>query len=215
MTSTVWNSKQIASWIGSQLMHQPSMFERSEVCKFVRSLGRHPTLLKHSPGETEMPVTNYTSKSQDAPQHFALPTGWSLHATHEKVKLIGPNQEYNFSVNDETDLIGLLSKLAVNAEEPIQPKEKPDYSVFTKNSRIFFSIGSQSFLIDHLTADDNKRAWYSNLLENALTRLAHQEVTPVEEQGMFEAWCPYKGTPDPRTVWAAATAAINQKFKGE
>lgn len=44
-----WNSIQIASWIGSQLMHEPSMFERSAVCKFVRSLGRHPTLLKHSP----------------------------------------------------------------------------------------------------------------------------------------------------------------------
>jgi hypothetical protein len=43
-----WNSIQIASWIGSQLMHQPSMFERATVCKFVRSLGRHPTLLKHS-----------------------------------------------------------------------------------------------------------------------------------------------------------------------
>ena len=45
----VWNSIQIASWIGSQLMHEPSMFDRSAVCKFVRSLGRHPTLLKHSP----------------------------------------------------------------------------------------------------------------------------------------------------------------------
>lgn len=45
----VWNSIQIASWIGSQLMHEPSMFERATVCKFVRSLGRHPTLLKHSP----------------------------------------------------------------------------------------------------------------------------------------------------------------------
>ena len=45
----VWNSIQIASWIGSQLMHEPAMFERSAVCKFVRSLGRHPTLLKHSP----------------------------------------------------------------------------------------------------------------------------------------------------------------------
>lgn len=44
-----WNSIQIASWIGSQLMHEPSMFERAAVCKFVRSLGRHPTLLKHSP----------------------------------------------------------------------------------------------------------------------------------------------------------------------
>lgn len=45
----VWNSIQIASWIGSKLMHEPSMFERATVCKFVRSLGRHPTLLKHSP----------------------------------------------------------------------------------------------------------------------------------------------------------------------
>lgn len=45
----IWNSIQIASWIGSQLMHEPAMFERAAVCKFVRSLGRHTTLLKHSP----------------------------------------------------------------------------------------------------------------------------------------------------------------------
>ena len=45
----IWNSIQIASWIGSQLMHEPAMFERATVCKFVRSLGRHATLLKHSP----------------------------------------------------------------------------------------------------------------------------------------------------------------------
>ena len=49
---SVWNSIQIASWIGSQLMREPSMFERNAVCKFVRSLGRHPTLLKHSPKDT-------------------------------------------------------------------------------------------------------------------------------------------------------------------
>ncbi len=50
-----WNSIQIASWIGSQLMHEPSMFERAAVCKFVRSLGRHPTLLKHSPSTHPSP----------------------------------------------------------------------------------------------------------------------------------------------------------------
>ena len=49
---SVWNSIQIASWIGSQLMREPSMFERNAVCKLVRSLGRHPTLLKHSPKDT-------------------------------------------------------------------------------------------------------------------------------------------------------------------
>jgi hypothetical protein len=48
-SAPIWNSIQIASWIGSQLMHEPAMFERAVVCKFVRSLGRHPTLLKHSP----------------------------------------------------------------------------------------------------------------------------------------------------------------------
>lgn len=49
---SVWNSIQIASWIGSQLMREPSVFERNAVCKFVRSLGRHPILLKHSPKDT-------------------------------------------------------------------------------------------------------------------------------------------------------------------
>ena len=46
-----WTSVQVATWIGNQLMHNPSMFERGEVCKYVRSLGRHPTLQKHlAPG---------------------------------------------------------------------------------------------------------------------------------------------------------------------
>lgn len=57
-----WNSIQIASWIGSQLMHEPSMFERAAVCKFVRSLGRHPTLLKHSPAEGGEPYYGHQFK---------------------------------------------------------------------------------------------------------------------------------------------------------
>lgn len=34
-------------------------------------------------------------------------------------------------------------------------------------------------------------------------------ITPLEEQQMFDDWCPYKGTPDPRVVWAAAIEAVN------
>jgi len=34
-------------------------------------------------------------------------------------------------------------------------------------------------------------------------------ITPLEEQQMFDDWCPYKGNPDPRTVWAAAIDAVN------
>jgi hypothetical protein len=48
-----WNSIQIATWIGNQLMHEPSMFERGEVCRYVRSLGRHPTLIKHIAPQTK------------------------------------------------------------------------------------------------------------------------------------------------------------------
>ena len=48
-----WNSIQVATWIGNQLMHEPSMFERGEVCRYVRSLGRHPTLIKHTTPPTQ------------------------------------------------------------------------------------------------------------------------------------------------------------------
>lgn len=36
---------------------------------------------------------------------------------------------------------------------------------------------------------------------------AAQEQAVEDEQSAFEAWCPYKGNPDPRTVWAAAFQA--------
>ncbi len=36
-----------------------------------------------------------------------------------------------------------------------------------------------------------------------------QTITPLEEQQMFDEWCPYRGNPDPRTVWAAAIDAAN------
>ena len=42
-----WNQVQVCTWIGNQLMHNPSMFERKEVCRYVRSLGRDTTLAKH------------------------------------------------------------------------------------------------------------------------------------------------------------------------
>ena len=40
-------------------------------------------------------------------------------------------------------------------------------------------------------------------------------ITPLEEQQMFDDWCPYKGNPDPRVVWAAAIQAANVLFLKE
>ena len=34
-------------------------------------------------------------------------------------------------------------------------------------------------------------------------------ITPLMEQQMFDSWCPYKGNPDPRTVWSAAIDSAN------
>jgi hypothetical protein len=48
-----WNSVQVCSWIGNQLLHEPSMFERGEVCKYVRSLGRDPRLVKAIQGDAK------------------------------------------------------------------------------------------------------------------------------------------------------------------
>lgn len=45
--SAQWDQVQVCTWIGNQLMTQPSMFERNEVCKFVRSLGRNEKLAAH------------------------------------------------------------------------------------------------------------------------------------------------------------------------
>jgi hypothetical protein len=39
-------------------------------------------------------------------------------------------------------------------------------------------------------------------------------ITPLMEQQMFDDWCPYKGSPDPRTVWAAAVEAVNGLLLG-
>lgn len=39
-------------------------------------------------------------------------------------------------------------------------------------------------------------------------------ISALEEQQMFDDWCPYKGSPDPRVVWAAAIDAANGLFSG-
>jgi hypothetical protein len=39
-------------------------------------------------------------------------------------------------------------------------------------------------------------------------------ITPLMEQQMFDDWCPYKGNPDPRVVWAAAIDAVNGLLLG-
>ena len=39
-------------------------------------------------------------------------------------------------------------------------------------------------------------------------------ITPLMEQQMFDDWCPYKGNPDPRTVWAAAIESVNGLLLG-
>jgi hypothetical protein len=39
-------------------------------------------------------------------------------------------------------------------------------------------------------------------------------ISPLDEQQMFDDWCPYKGNPDPRVVWAAAIDAANGLLSG-
>ena len=39
-------------------------------------------------------------------------------------------------------------------------------------------------------------------------------ITPLMESQMFDDWCPYKGNPDPRVVWAAAIEAVNGLLLG-
>jgi hypothetical protein len=39
-------------------------------------------------------------------------------------------------------------------------------------------------------------------------------ITPLMEQQMFDDWCPYRGSPDPRVVWAAAVDAVNEILLG-
>ena len=39
-------------------------------------------------------------------------------------------------------------------------------------------------------------------------------ITPLMEQQMFDDWCPHKGSPDPRTVWAAAVDSVNGLLLG-
>ena len=39
-------------------------------------------------------------------------------------------------------------------------------------------------------------------------------ITPLMESQMFDDWCPYKGNPDPRVIWAAAIEAANGLLLG-
>jgi hypothetical protein len=39
-------------------------------------------------------------------------------------------------------------------------------------------------------------------------------ITPLMESQMFDDWCPYKGNPDPRVVWAAAIESANGLLLG-
>ena len=34
-------------------------------------------------------------------------------------------------------------------------------------------------------------------------------ITPLEEQQMFDDWCAYKLSPQPRAVWASAINSVN------
>jgi hypothetical protein len=59
--------------------------------------------------------------------------------------------------------------------------------------------------------------WIETTLESRSAqpvREHNQTITPLEEQQMFDDWCPYKGNPDPRTVWAAAIDAVNGMLLG-
>lgn len=87
---------------------------------------------------------------------------------------------------------------------------------------------SDDFLFDwHENESDNEADAYATtrqLNEKAITAikeaLAQPEqepvafITPLMEQQMFDDWCPYKGSPDPRVVWAAAIDAVNGLLLG-
>ena len=70
---------------------------------------------------------------------------------------------------------------------------------------------SSTFKSDKLSAEA------ITAIKEALAQPAQQPVefiTPLMEQQMFDGWCPYKGSPDPRTVWAAAVDAVNGLLLG-
>ena len=54
---------------------------------------------------------------------------------------------------------------------------------------------------------------YLKQIDQAIAEAEKQKpmafITPLMEQQLFDDWCPYKGNPDPRTVWAAAIEAVN------
>lgn len=57
--------------------------------------------------------------------------------------------------------------------------------------------------------------YYWNGRENVHVRKKEAEfITPLMEQQMFDDWCPYKGNPDPRTVWSAAINSVNGLLLG-
>ena len=76
-------------------------------------------------------------------------------------------------------------------------------------------------ILDEWTKEYKKEADYwkarHDLLIKSLKRNSVEPVefiTPLMESQMFDDWCPYKGNPDPRTVWAAAIEAVNGLLLG-
>lgn len=59
----------------------------------------------------------------------------------------------------------------------------------------------------------DSKSWYMAHC-NIEEQDAVKYITPLMEYQMYNDWCPYKGNPDPRTVWAAAIQAVNGLLLG-
>ena len=88
------------------------------------------------------------------------------------------------------------------------PLDWPEYTALEKALEAEQAQSQNERIISD--ANESREGFYKSMfavIHSEQSQATH--ITPLMEQQMFDDWCPYKGNPDPRTVWAAAIDAAN------
>jgi hypothetical protein len=105
-------------------------------------------------------------------------------------------------------------KLALEALECALSDDKPHIDECEKAIKALEEALAKQKCVD---ANDTSKERVAKAHENVHEQEQGEPVafiTPLMEYQMFDDWCPYKGNPDPRTIWAAAIKAVNGLLLG-
>ena len=86
----------------------------------------------------------------------------------------------------DMERVALLQKIKAASPQPA-PQQVPEWSVFAKHGRIYFSVGNQSFPLEYHPEDEPECSaaqasdWYMGQLRHALSRLAAAAPQPAPQ----------------------------------